>query len=50
VADSQERRTWRRLDLTVRLIEPIMLLVLAGIILVLVIALLLPVLKMSTTV
>jgi general secretion pathway protein F/type IV pilus assembly protein PilC len=50
VADSQERTTWRRLDLTVRLIEPIMLLVLAGIILVLVIALLLPVLKMSTTV
>jgi general secretion pathway protein F/type IV pilus assembly protein PilC len=50
VADSLERRTWRRLDLTVRLIEPIMLLVLAGIILVLVVALLLPVLKMSTTV
>jgi general secretion pathway protein F/type IV pilus assembly protein PilC len=50
VADSLERTTWRRLDLTVRLIEPIMLLILAGIILVLVIALLLPVLKMSTTV
>ena len=50
VADSMERTTWRRLDLTVRLIEPIMLLILAGIILVLVIALLLPVLKMSTTV
>ncbi len=50
VADSLERTTWRRLDLTVRLLEPIMLLILAGIILVLVIALLLPVLKMSTTV
>ncbi len=50
VADSLERRTWRRLDLTVRLIEPIMLLILAGVILVLVVALLLPVLKMSTTV
>jgi type II secretory pathway component PulF len=50
VADSLERTTWRRLDLTVRLIEPIMLLLLACIILVLVIALLLPVLKMSTTV
>ena len=50
VADSLERRTWRRLDLTVRLIEPIMLLILAGVILVLVIALLLPVLKMSSTV
>jgi general secretion pathway protein F/type IV pilus assembly protein PilC len=47
VADSLERTTWRRLDLTVRLLEPIMLLILAGIILVLVIALLLPVLKMS---
>ncbi len=50
VADSLERTTWRRLDLTVRLIEPMMLLVLAGVILVLVIALLLPVLKLSTTV
>ena len=50
IADAQERHTWRRLDLTVRLLEPIMLLILAGIILVLVIALLLPVLKMGTTV
>jgi general secretion pathway protein F/type IV pilus assembly protein PilC len=50
IAETQERQTWRRLDLTVRLLEPIMLLILAGIILVLVIALLLPVLKMSTTV
>lgn len=50
IADSLERTTWRRLDLTVRLLEPIMLLMLAGVILVLVIALLLPVLKMSTTV
>ena len=50
IADSMERRTWRRLDLTVRLIEPILLLILAAVILVLVIALLLPVLKMSTTV
>jgi type II secretory pathway component PulF len=50
VADSLERRTWRRLDLAVRLIEPMLLLILAGVILVLVVALLLPVLKMSTTV
>ena len=49
IADSLERRTWRQLDIAVRLIEPIMLLVLAGIVLLLVIALLLPVLKMSTT-
>lgn len=50
VADSLERTTWRRLDLTVRLIEPLLLLVMAGIILVLVIALLLPLLKMSSIV
>jgi len=50
VADSMERRTWRRLDLTVRLIEPILLLMLAGVILMLVIALLVPVLKMSAMV
>ena len=42
IADSLERRTWRRLDLAVRLIEPILLLIL--------IALLLPVLRMGTTI
>ncbi len=47
IADSLERRTWRRLDLVVRLIEPLLLLILASVVLVLVIALLLPVLKMS---
>lgn len=50
IADSLERRTWRQLDLAVRLLEPIMLLILAGIVLVLVIALLMPVIKMSTTI
>ena len=50
IADSLERRTWRRLDLSVRLIEPLMLLILASLVLVVVIALLLPVLKMSRTV
>jgi general secretion pathway protein F/type IV pilus assembly protein PilC len=50
VADSLERDTWRRLDLFVRLLEPLMLLLLAGIVLVVVIALLVPVLKMSATV
>ncbi len=49
IADGLERRTWRQLDLMVRLLEPMMLLVLAGVILVVVIALLLPVLKMATT-
>jgi len=47
IADSLERTTWRQLDLMVRLLEPIMLLLLAGVVLVVVIALLLPVLKMS---
>ena len=50
IADGLERRTFRRLDLIVRLLEPIMLLILAGIVLLVVIALLLPVLKMSTTI
>ncbi len=50
ISDSLERRTFRRLDLMVRLLEPLMLLVMAGIVLLVVIALLLPVMKMSTTV
>ncbi|HVT30906.1 MAG TPA: type II secretion system F family protein [Lacipirellulaceae bacterium] len=50
VADSLERDTWRRLDLFVRLLEPLMLLLLASVVLVVVIALLVPVLRMSSTV
>ena len=50
IADTLERDTWRRLDLFVRLLEPMMLLVMAAIVLVVVIALLVPVLKMSTAV
>ena len=34
IADSLERDTWRRLDLFVRLLEPLMLLLLAGVVLV----------------
>lgn len=49
VADGLELRTARRLDLAVRLLEPIMLLVLASIVLLVVIALLLPIFRMSTT-
>lgn len=49
IADGLERRTWRQLDLAVRLIEPVLLLFLAGAVLVVVIALLLPVLRMGTT-
>jgi general secretion pathway protein F/type IV pilus assembly protein PilC len=50
ISDGLERRTWRQLDLMVRLLEPLMLLILAAVILVVVIALLLPVLKMATTI
>lgn len=50
VADTLERRTGRQLDLFVRLLEPAMLLVMAGVILFLVIALLLPVFQASTSV
>jgi type II secretory pathway component PulF len=49
IAETLERDTWRRLDLFVRLLEPLMLLILAGVVLIVVIALLVPVLKMSTT-
>lgn len=49
IADGLERRTSRQLDLAVRLLEPIMLLILAAVVLFVVIALLLPVLKMSST-
>jgi general secretion pathway protein F/type IV pilus assembly protein PilC len=47
ISDSLERDTWRRLDLFVRLLEPLMLVLLAGVVLLVVLALLLPVLKMS---
>ena len=50
IADALERRTWRRLDLAVRLIEPLLLLALASVVLVVVVALLLPLLRMSFTV
>ena len=49
VADGLEKRTTRSLDLFVRLLEPMMLLILAGVVLFVVIALLLPVIKMSST-
>jgi general secretion pathway protein F/type IV pilus assembly protein PilC len=47
VADSLEKTTWRKLDLAVRLIEPILLLILAAAVLLVVVALLLPMFKMS---
>jgi general secretion pathway protein F/type IV pilus assembly protein PilC len=49
LADDLEKRTTRQLDLLVRLLEPIMLICLAGVVLLVVIALLVPVIKMSST-
>jgi type II secretory pathway component PulF len=49
IADSLERETWRRLDLVVRLIEPLMLLIMASAVLVIVLALMLPMLKSATS-
>lgn len=49
LADDLEKRTTRQLDLMVRLLEPIMLIILAGVVLLVVIALLVPVIKMSST-
>jgi type II secretory pathway component PulF len=50
MADQLERRTWRQLDLFVRFLEPVMLLLLAGVVLLVAIGLLLPVMKMSSIV
>lgn len=49
IADSLEKRTFRKLDLMVRLLEPIMLLVMAFIVLLVVVALLLPMFRMFNT-
>ena len=50
VAEALERRTARQLELFVRLLEPVMLLVMAAITLLVVAGLLLPVFKMSSAV
>jgi type II secretory pathway component PulF len=50
IADSTEKNTWRKLDIAVRLIEPLMLVALAAVIGTMVVALLLPILRMSHTV
>lgn len=47
ISDGLEKQTLRRLDLMVKLIEPLMLLVMAIVILIVVMALLLPVMKMG---
>lgn len=48
ISENMERRTWRQLDLFVRLIEPVMLLVMAAFVLFVVAGLLLPVFQSST--
>jgi general secretion pathway protein F/type IV pilus assembly protein PilC len=50
IAEGLEKRTTRQLDIFVRLLEPVMLLVMAVIILIVVAGLLLPVFKMSSVV
>ncbi len=49
VADTIDRKTAQQLDVMVRLIEPIMLLVMGSVILFVMVALLLPIFEMSTT-
>ncbi len=50
VADGLESRTWRQLDLVVRLLEPLLLLIMALVVMMLAIALLLPVIRMSSSI
>lgn len=47
IADSNEARTARQIDLAVRLLEPLMLLVMAAVVLAIAVALLVPILRMS---
>lgn len=47
IADSNEARTARQIDLAVRLLEPLMLLVMAVVVLAIAVALLVPILRMS---
>jgi general secretion pathway protein F/type IV pilus assembly protein PilC len=48
IADGLEKRTFRRLDLLVRLLEPVLLLIMAAIVLCVVLALLLPIIKANS--
>jgi general secretion pathway protein F len=50
VADSLEKRTARNLELMVKLLEPLMLLIMAGVVLLVVLGLLLPIFKMGQAV
>lgn len=50
IADNLERTTFRRLDIMVRLLEPMMLLLMAGVVFFIVLALMVPLLNSSSTV
>jgi len=50
LADSLEKRTWRKMDLAVRLLEPVLLLLMAGVVLLIALALMIPILKMGQTI
>ena len=50
ISNQLEKQTMRRLDVAVKLIEPLMLLIMALVVLVVVVALLLPIMKMGQTV
>jgi general secretion pathway protein F/type IV pilus assembly protein PilC len=50
IAEGLEKQTVRRLDLVVKLIEPLMLMVMAAVVLFVVVALLVPIMKMSETI
>jgi type II secretory pathway component PulF len=47
IADSLEKRMWRKLDMAVRLLEPVLLIIMAGLVLMMAIALMYPILKLS---
>ena len=50
ISNSLEKRNWRTLDLAVRLMEPILLVFLGGSVLILVISIMLPIFRLSTTI
>jgi len=49
IADTQEARTGRQIDLFVRLLEPLMLLIMGMLVMFIAVALLLPILRMATS-
>jgi general secretion pathway protein F/type IV pilus assembly protein PilC len=49
ISDNLERTTFRRLETVIRLVEPVMLLILAGLVMFVVLALMLPVLNSANT-